>query len=142
MDLVPKTTNKTAGRTPYPDLVKSRLDYEKDEASKKVRAEICPPSPIRRLRHRTMILHGATIYYHLIPDDIISVFVANGTAHGSLGYVQPAMKAVNTMMRKMEDGNPDPISLNAKTTAVLPIRDPLTPSTKNSVLQVVQKQWK
>jgi len=66
------------------------------------------------------------LYCHLLPNDVISAFVAKRMANGSHGYVQPTMKAVNTMLREMEDGNPDPIALNTKITTVLPIRDPLT----------------
>jgi len=132
-DRVTKTTNKTAGSIPDINLVKRKLEYEREEAWKKVSA--CPPLPIRRLRHRMMLSYGATtrenkLYYHLLPDGVISAFAANGTANGRHGYVQPAMKAVNTMLREMEDGNPDPIALNTNITKILPIRDPLTSRAK------------
>jgi len=87
------------------------------------------------MQHRTILSHGATtrqnkLYYHLLPDGVISAFAAKGTANGSHGYVQPAMKAVNTMLREIEDGNPGPIALNTKSMTVLPIRDPLTSMAK------------
>jgi len=58
MDRVPKTTNKTAGRPPYINLVKRKLEYERVKARQKV--SVCPPSLIRGIRHRTMLSHGDT----------------------------------------------------------------------------------
>jgi len=93
-----------------------------------------------------MLSHGATtrqnnLYYQHLPDGVISTFAAKGTANGTHGYAQPAMHSANTMLREMEDGNPDPIDTNAKITTVLPIRDPLTSRTKSSGLPITRKQW-
>jgi len=93
-----------------------------------------------------MLSHGSTtrqnkLYCHLLPDGVISAFEATGTVNGSHGCVQPTMKAVNTMLREMEDGNPDPIALNAKITTVLPIRDPFKSRAKKLSFANHTKQW-
>ena len=119
--IVPKTTNKTAGFTPYPACArpeKRKLDYSstgktKRNVGKQRVLSTCETSTANKM------------FYIMLPDGNV-VFVANrGHPHGAYGYWAPAIRAVTEGILN-RNGRWGPFVERLNITSVFPIKDPNT----------------
>ena len=124
--IVPKTTNKTAGRTPYTNLAKRKLEYD---TAANLGKKVVRNFNKFKLVSQQNIRNQNTLFYHLLPDGVISAFATKGSPQGATGYMQPAVKAFVRSL-KDESSDHDNISAEVDVTAVLPIRDMATGNAK------------
>ena len=115
--IVPRTTNKTAGYTPFPFLQKRKIDFRAAGGkSGKV---------IRRLNAGKLISSNERanqnkLWYNILPGGHIAAFATKGTPDGPTGYIQPAIRA---MIEALQDPSSKWSSLltTCEVTAVLHI---------------------
>ena len=129
-----KTTNKTAGHTPYPaHLLKDgkRLAFgaNDDEHPKKRRAVV------RRVEQQSRVIGFAqsrnmnNLYYLICPDGLLLAFYAKGSWDGPVGFVG---SSVRHLSHALADNNSPYKHLveSAGITSILPLLDPLTGQAK------------
>ena len=88
--IVPKTTNKTAGNTPYPSFarnIKQKLDYS------------CTGKVVRRVQGgRLLSVHEKStlnrMFYDILPDGIVCFYAAQATPDGPSGFLAPFINAL------------------------------------------------
>ena len=116
--IVPKTTNRTAGHTPYPSFLissKRKLDYS--STAKTVR---------KVSKHRlisTVELNNANkLFYTILPDGVAAYFAAKGYPTGPNGYMQPALNALSDALKNTNNKYNDLLQ-RLNITSILPIVD-------------------
>ena len=93
--IVPKTTNKTAGYTPFPNLGKRKLDFNAAAGGKSV---------VRKLNKGKLMSAGETksqnkLWFRILPDGHIAAWAAKGSPNGPIGYMQPVIHAINNALQ-------------------------------------------
>ena len=119
--MVPKTTNRTAGHTPYPVMhlpTKRKLEYS---STKKTIRNVA--------RKRLLSVHANNrqnkLFYYILPDGIAAFFSAHGYPDGPMGYMQPAIRVCSEALSDNNSKYSDLVqTLNI--TSILPIVDPQT----------------
>ena len=119
---IPKTTNKTAGITPYPHDLKRRLEFPEASAN--------PTSPKRKVKQTGFVDHTQSIkmnklWYELLPDGVIYAFAAKGKPNGERGYTGFAFTHLSAGLND-EDNEYHKVARNACIMSCLPLKDPLT----------------
>ena len=114
--LVPKTTNKTAGSTPYPSFLKRKLEYGSNTTG-----------VVQRKLQRTKFLsvHESMtqnkMWYDILPDGVVCFYAAQGTPDGTPGFLAPLPKA---LVEGLSGDNSRSELLNRiHVTSVLPLKD-------------------
>ena len=59
------------------------------------------------------------MWYQLLPDGIICAYAAKGTPNGTPGYIQPALRAIQKVLK---DGIDSHVTYAIKVTAVLRLK--------------------
>ena len=83
----PKTTNRTAGHTPFPTFLKRKLDYS---STGKIDRKVQRGKSISVMEQKTM----NKLFYHLLPDGVVAFFAAKGHPEGPTGYIPPTLRAL------------------------------------------------
>ena len=89
--IFPKTTNRTAGHTPYPTFLlpeKRKLDYS--STGKTVRKV-----SRKKLLSTVEMSNANKLFYTILPDGIASFFATRGHPEGPNGFMQPALNAIS-----------------------------------------------
>ena len=121
--MVPKTTNRTAGHTPYVHLSsKRKLEYS---STKKT---------VRNVARKTLLSvqennNQNKLFYSLLPDGNAAFFAARGHPDGPMGYLQPALRACSEALTNNTSRYSDLVQ-RLNITSILPIVDPQTGMTK------------
>ena len=118
--MVPKTTNKIAGNTPFPQIarIKRKIDYSST-------------GKIVRKVHRGKLLsvndqkNQNKLWYDILPDGVVCFYATRGSPDGPTGFLQPLLKALN---EGLSDHNSTWADLLKRhhVTSVLPLKDPAT----------------
>ena len=123
--MVPKTTNRTAGHTPYPVMhlpPKRKLEYS---SRKKTIRNVA--------RKRLLSVHANNrqnkLFYYILPDGIAAFFSARGYPDGPMGYMQPTIRACSEALSDHNSKYSDLVQ-RLNITSILPIVDPQTGMTK------------
>ena len=121
--MVPKTTNRTAGNTPYVNLQKRKLDFENGNIANDKKC-------VRKVSSRKFMSYSEAmsknkLYYHMCPDGIIVGFAAKGKPDGPVGYMGGAVKAILKGLSE-DDSQWKSLVESAKISSALPIRDKMT----------------
>ena len=122
---VPKTTNRTAGFTPYPAYntnAKRKLDYSSTGKT------------VRSVARKSLLSVQETnnqnkLYYHVLPDGNAAFFAARGYPDGPVGYIQPALRACSEALANPHSRHQDLVQ-RLNITTILPLVDPNTGQTK------------
>ena len=129
-DIIPKTTNKTAGHTPYINLAKRKVEYEQElgknqsnYASKRTKV----PKVLRSVRKGQILSYAATsaqnkLFYDILPDGVICAYAAKGYPTGLPGFLQPALRALTETLTQ-ENRVAGHLSSVINITSVLPVKD-------------------
>ena len=115
---VPKTTNRTAGHTPYPRFLlpeKRKLDYS--STGKTVRKV-----SKQRLLSTVEMSNQNKLFFTILPDGVAAFFAARGYPKGPNGYMQPALNAVSDALTMPNSKYTDLVQ-RLNITSVLPIVD-------------------
>ena len=89
--MVPKTTNKTAGHTPFPQFartVKRKLDYS--STGKTVRQ-----FNRGHLLSMSEQMNQTKLWYDILPDGVVCFYATCGSPDGPTSYLQPLFNAFN-----------------------------------------------
>ena len=123
--MVPKTTNRTAGNTPYVDLQKRKLGFNKGKTGneKKCVRKVCT----RKFMSYSKAMSKNKLYYHMCPDGIIVGFAAKGKPDGPVGYMGGAVKVILKGLSE-EDSQWRSLVDSAKISLALPVQDKMTMS--------------
>ena len=113
--MVPKTTNRTAGHTPFPAFAKRKLDYS--STGKTVRKV-----SRKKLLSVSEINNQNKMFYHILPDGHAAFFSAGGYLEGPTGYWQPAIRACSEALSSEQSKYSDLVS-RLNITTILPLRD-------------------
>ena len=122
---IPKTTNKTAGHTPFhrSGQVQRHLNYSGTGNGQPVRV-------VRKVMGgkvmSTSHLMGRNMgYYWMLPDGVLVFYSAKGSPLGPPGYLGQSIRCIT---EGMEDVHSEFNSIveNSQISAVLPVRDPST----------------
>ena len=117
--MVPKTTNKTAGHTPYPQFaraIKRKLTYS--STGKIVRS--VNRSRILSVNER---MNQNKLWYDILPDGVVCFYASRGTPDGPSGYLQPLLKAFNQGLSDDNSGTWANLLQRHKVTSILPLKD-------------------
>ena len=94
--MVPKTTNRMAGYTPYPTYFKRPSNETKLFlcTGKTVRSVVrCPLQSVN-------VMHLINkMFYHILPDGNAAFFVSKGNPEGPVGWWYPALQAIDHAFR-------------------------------------------
>ena len=123
--MVPKTTNRTAGCTPFPTYnnnAKRKLDYSSTGKT------------VRSVARKSLLSVQETnnqnkLFYHVLPDGNAAFFAARGYPEGPIGYMQPALRACSEALSNPHSRHYDLIQ-RLNITTILPIVDLNTGQTK------------
>ena len=118
---VTKTTNRTAGRTPYPKFLlpeKRKLDYS--STGKTVRKV-----SKQRLLSTVEMNNQNKLFFTILPDGVAAFFAARGYPKGPNGYMQPALNAVSDALTRPNSKYNDLVE-RLNITSVLPMVDSTT----------------
>ena len=133
-----KTTNKTAGHTPYPThLMKSNgkrlafvADLNDDDGTPKKRRAV-----VRRVEQQSRVIGFAQsksmnyLYYLMCPDGLLLAFYAKGSWDGPVGFVGSSVRHLSHALA--DDNSPyKHLVDSAGITSILPLLDPLTGQAK------------
>ena len=124
--MVPKTTNRTTGHTPFPAFVKRKLDYS--STGKTVRKV-----SRKKLLSVSEINNQNKMFYHILPDGHAAFFSARGYPDGPTGYWQPAIHACSEALSSEQSKYSDLVS-RLNITTILPQdrqRSSITPGAQN-----------
>ena len=133
--LVPKTTNKTAGTTPYPSFdqnIKRKLEYKENNTTDRV---------VQRKVHRTKFLsvHESMtqnkMWYNILPNGVVCFYAAQGSPQGQSGFLAPLLKALVEGLSG--DDNRTGLLNHVHVTSVLPLKDLRTGGAKKNSMPMV-----
>ena len=116
--IVPKTTNKTAGNTPYPSFcrnLKRKLDYS--STGKIVRK--VNRGKLLSVKER---MTQNKLFYDILPDGVVCFYSAQGSPDGPTGYLAPMLKALTDALSSKDSKWSELLKRHSITT-VLPIKD-------------------
>ena len=123
--IVPKTTNRTAGHTPYPTFglpEKRKLNY--GSSGKTVRKV-----SKQRLVSQNDMNSANKMWYDILPDGICAYYATRGYPQGPHGYWAPAVCACSEALSNQHSKWANLVNrLNIK--SVLPLLDPMTGQAK------------
>ena len=117
--VVPSPSNSTAGHTPHAPDIKRKLDFTTLSPKNKV---------MRIVKRKKLLSHKTTqsqnkLWYQLLPDGVICAYAAKGTPNGHPGYIQPALRSIETSLKKKIDSN---LTRSINVTSILPMKCPHT----------------
>ena len=116
--VVPETSNKTTGMTPYPtyDLtLKRKLDYSSTGKTLRNVNRV-------RLLSAQESRQQNKLFYDMLPDGMVVFYPARGTPTGPNGYLAPLLKALSEALLN-KDSKWLELLKRLGVTTVLPIRD-------------------
>ena len=137
---VPKTTNATAGRTPYTnltDLNKRKLDFDESKDSS---VKMSPMKKGKGIISMSMRDNMNFWFYIEHPDGWVSSFAARGKPTGKPGYVGDAFKDVTKSLQNPEE-TPS-FAQQAMVSSVQPRKDSLTSRAKKHTYKKRQANGK
>jgi len=115
---IPKTTNRTAGRTPFPRFLlpeKRKLDYlSTGKTVRKVSRQ--------RLLSTVEMNNANKLFYTILPDSVASFFAVRGYPKEPNGYMQPALNTISDALTSSTSKYNDLVQ-RLNITSVLPIVD-------------------
>ena len=126
---VPKTTNKTAGYTPWVDLKKRALDFDGEKSTtKKVKV-------VRNTKKETIQSHNCmsnlhSLFYEILPDGVVCAYPARGKPTGPPGYAAPAFRLLGDYSSGIFDQESERIAKLMNVTTILPFLDNTTGESK------------
>ena len=134
---IPKTTNKTAGHTPYPvhlrtHVTAKRLAFPgKDDApnSVKKRAVVRCISGQNRVISVSQTKNMNCMYYAICPDGLLLAFYAKGSWDGPVGYVGSSVRHLSHALAD-ETSPHKQLVVSSGITAILPLLDRVTGQAK------------
>ena len=116
--MIPKTTNKTAGNTPFPAFamnLKRKLDYSSSGKT------------VRKVKRGNFLSVNASmnknkLFYDVLPDGVVCFYPAKGHPSGPYGYLAPLLNALTDGLSDVTSKYSEfPERLNV--TSILPIAD-------------------
>ena len=116
--MVPKTTNKTAGNTPFPAFART------------IKRKLCYSSTGKLVRkvNRGKLLSVTEnskqnkLFYDILPDGVVVFYAARGSPDGPTGYIQPLLKAFVEALSD-EDSKWKDLLNRHHVTSVLPLKN-------------------
>ena len=116
--LVPKTTNKTAGHTPFPAFarnIKRKLEYS---STGKV---------VRNVQRGQIVSvneqkNQNKLFYDILPDGVAVFYAARGTPNGPVGFIQPMIKALEESILD-DNSNWSELLRRHQITSILPLKE-------------------
>ena len=116
--MVPKTTNKTAGHTPFPAFarnIKRKLEYS---STGKVQRNVRRGKLLSMNEQKNQ----NKLFFDILPDGVAVFYAARGTPNGPVGYIQPLIKALEESILD-ENSNWSELLRRHHVTSILPLKE-------------------
>ena len=123
--MVPKTTNRTAGYTPYPTHHLPAKRAQCFSSTGKTKRSVSR----QRLVAQSEIHTANKLFYDILPDGIACFYPARGYPEGPYGFWAPAIRAVTEALNN-EMSKWASLVQRLNISSVLPLRDPVTGQAK------------